>query len=223
MTVNVLTNTFNNHKAVSLNVFSASSSTGGTMTAKLQGNTIGTTGTLDSGGGTGIRVITQNANHGIYTIDGNLIHEVPNGFGMDVESIGHASGGSARAKITSNTVTRPTGTNVNVGCGSFAPCPESSIFVSSDTDSAAESVCTVIAGNTAYDPTSWPQGAGFAAYYLARRGPTPQVLNLEGNTSQSPRTNILGDNTVTNFNSGDFIDESGNVTVVVAGTCGSFP
>jgi hypothetical protein len=96
--------------------------------------------------------------------------------------------------------------------------------VASDTDSAAESVCTVITGNTAYDPTSWPQGAGFAAYYLARRGtPGPQVLNLEGNTAQTPRVNVLGNNTVTNFSSGDFIDESANVTVVATGTCGTFP
>jgi Bacterial Ig domain/Cadherin-like domain len=225
MTVNVLTNTFNNHKAASLNVFTASTATSGTFTAKLQGNVIGTVGTKDSGSatGAGIRVITQNGKTGDYTIDGNTVNEVPNSFGLDIESIGHTSGASVKAKITNNTVTRPTGTNTNIGCGSLAPCPESSIFVSSDTDSASESVCLVLTGNTAYDPTSWPQGAGFAAYYLARRGPTPQVLNLEGNTSQSPRTNVLGDNTVTNFTSGDFIDESGNVTVVAVGTCGSFP
>jgi hypothetical protein len=224
MTVNVLTNTFNGHKSVSLNVFSATAATAGTMTAKLQGNLIGTAGTLDSGGGTGIRVITQNAKSGLYTIDSNVIREVPNGFGIDVESIGHTSGSNVKVKISNNTVSRPTGTNVNIGCGMLAPCPESSIFVSSDTDTAAESVCTVITGNTAYDPTSWPQGAGFAAYYLARRGPTPQVLNLEGNTAQNARTNVLANNTVTNTSTGDFIDESGNVTVVSAGTCGgSFP
>ena len=225
MTVNVLTNTFNIHKSSSLNVFTASSATSGTKTAKLQGNIIGTVGTLDSGGGAGIRVITQNAKAGTYTIDSNTIREVPNGYGIDVEAIGHTSGAAVKVKLTGNTVVRPTGTNINIGCGSLAPCPLSSVFVSSDTDSAAETVCTVISGNSAYDPTSWPQGAGFSAYYLARRGPTPQVLNLEGNTGMTPRNNVLGSNTVTNSTTaaGNFTDESANVTVVAAGTCGAFP
>ncbi|MFY9821535.1 MAG: cadherin-like domain-containing protein, partial [Thermoanaerobaculia bacterium] len=223
MTINVLTNTLNNQHSTALNLDSASSTTGGTMTAKLMGNIIGTAGSLDSGSaiGAGVRVIIQRSTQGSITIDSNQIREVPNSSGIDVEAIGHTAGNSVKVKITNNTISRPTGTNTNIGCGTLAPCPLSTIFVLSDTDSAPETVCSSITGNSAYDPTSWAQGAGQAAYYLARR--SGQALNLEGNTGLSPRNNILGNNTVTNLSSGDFIDESGNVTVVAVGTCGAFP
>jgi uncharacterized repeat protein (TIGR01451 family) len=228
MTIKVLSNTLTNHSNNVLNVFSASASGAGTMTATLQNNVIGTSGTNDSGSafGSGVRVVIQNGKQGAITIDGNQIREVPNSFGIDVEAIGHTSGNSVKVKITNNTLPRPTGTNQNVcGSGNF-PCPLSTIFVTSDTDAAAESVCALITGNSAYDPTFFPDGAGSSAFYLARRGPAPQVLNIEGNTSQTPRQNILNNNTVTSLTSpgfGDFTDESGNVTVVALGTCGVFP
>jgi hypothetical protein len=222
MTIRVLNNTFNNQVNQSLNVFAASTSTSGTMTATLLNNTLGTQGTFDSGGFGAIRCVIQNGKAGSITIDGNTIREVSASYGIDVEAIGHTSGNTVKVKITNNTVVRPTGTTKPT-CGA-TPCPLSSIFVLSDTDSAAETVCTSITANTAYDPTSWPQGAGFAAYYLARR--SGQALNLEGNTGQTPRQNILNNNTVTNLTtpgSGDFTDEAGNVTVVAVGTCGAFP
>ncbi len=226
MTINVLTNTFNNHQAEPLNLFSSAASTGGTMNAKLQGNVIGTAGGFNSGSfiGDGIRVALNGGTHGVLTIDGNIIREVPNARGIDVEPQGYTSANSVNVKITNNQVVRPTGANGDIGCGPGVPCPGGSIVVIVDNNNvASESICAVITGNSAYDPTSWPLGSE-SAYYLARR--TLQTLNLEGNTSLSPAQNILANNTVTNLTSpgsGDFTDESGNVVVVAPGTCGTFP
>ncbi len=226
MSIVVQSNTFNNHQSSPLNLFSGSGNTGGTMTAKVVGNTIGTAGVFNSGSffGDGIRVVLQGGTHGVLTIDGNVIREVPNARGIDVNAQGDTSANSVNVKITNNQVIRPTGASGDIGCGPGVPCPLGSIVVISDKNAvASESVCSVITGNSAYDPTSWPAGSE-SAYYLARR--TSQTLNLEGNTSLSPAQNILNNNTVTNLTnpgSGDFTDESGNVVVVAPGSCGTFP
>jgi len=227
MAVNVLTNTFNNHQSVVLNLFSNSTTTGGTLHAKVHGNVIGTQGVFNSGSffGDGIRAVILGGTQGSLTIDGNVIREVPNARGIDVDAEAYASGNHVSVKITNNQVARPSGANGDIGCGPGVPCPLASIAVVVDKNggSATESLCTVITGNTAYDPTSWPAGAE-SAFYLARR--SLQTFNLEGNTGQTPAQNILGTNTVTNLTTpgvGDFTDESGNVVVVAPGSCGTFP
>ncbi|MEA2239569.1 MAG: hypothetical protein QOC81_4293 [Thermoanaerobaculia bacterium] len=226
MSIVVQTNTFNNHQSHALNIFSGSSNTGGTMTAKVMGNTIGTAGVFNSGSffGDGIRVVLQGGTHGALTIDSNVIREVPNARGIDVLAQADTAGNSVSVKITNNQVVRPTGASGDIGCGPGVPCPEGSIVVIVDKNVvASESICSVITGNTAYDPTSWPLGSE-SAFYLARR--TSQTLNLEGNTSLTPRQNILNNNSVTNLTSpgsGDFTDEAGDVVVVAPGSCGTFP
>ncbi|MEA2166132.1 MAG: hypothetical protein QOK37_4259 [Thermoanaerobaculia bacterium] len=226
MSIVVQANTFNNHQTHALNIFSGSSNTGGTMTAKVMGNNIGTAGVFNSGSfiGDGIRVLLQGGTHGLLTIDGNTIREIPNARGIDIDAEGYSAANSVNVKITNNQVVRPTGASGDIGCGPGVPCPLGSIVIVVDKNAvASESICSVISGNTAYDPTSWPLGSE-SAYYLARR--TSQTLNLEGNTSLTPRQNILNNNTVTNLTSpgaGDFTDESGNVVVVAPGSCGTFP
>jgi hypothetical protein len=109
-----------------------------------------------------------------------------------------------------------------MGCGFHVPCPLASIFVTSDSFGAAETVCSVITGNTAYDPTSWPVG-GEAAYTLgetfdAGHSSTHQI---EG-SGASVATSILASNTVTNSASAPTQIDAG-VSLVPVGTCGSFP
>ncbi len=225
-TLNVESNSFNNHQSTALNFFSSSASTGGTMTAIVRNNTIGTPGIFNSGSffGDGIRVALNGGTHGVFTIDGNIIREVPNARGIDIDAEGFTSANSVNLKIINNQVVRPTGAFGDIGCGPGVPCPEGSIVVVVDKNAvASESICSVITGNTAYDPTSWPLGSE-SAFYLARR--SSQTLNLEGNTVLTPRQNILNNNTVTNLTSpgfGDFTDENGDVVVVAPGSCGTFP
>ena len=225
MSIDVESNSFNNQQSSALNLFSGVT-TAGTMTAIVRNNTIGTAGVFNSGSffGDGIRVVVLGGTHGLLTIDGNVIREVPNARGIDIDAESFAAGNSVNVKITNNQVVRPTGASGDIGCGPGVPCPLGSIVVVVDQNAAAsESICSVISGNSAYDPTSWPFGSE-SAFYLARR--SSQTLNLEGNTSLTPRQNILNNNTVTNLTNpgfGDFTDESGNVVVVAPGSCGTFP
>jgi hypothetical protein len=208
-----------------VNAFSSATATGGTLTGKISGNSIGTAGVLDSGSttGMGIRVFGQSATAIVMTISNNTIREVPNGRGIDITAVGTTSGGGgARFKVTGNTIVRPSGTNQDIGCGFHVPCPLASIFVTSDSFGAAETVCSVITGNTAYDPTSWPVG-GEAAYTLgetfdAGHSSTHQI---EG-SGASVATSILASNTVTNSASAPTQIDAG-VSLVPVGTCGSFP
>jgi hypothetical protein len=226
MTITVQNNTFTSQHSSALNMVQSTSSTAGTLTASLKSNTIGTAGVLDSGSaiGNGIRVANGGVNINL-TIDSNVIREVPNGRGIDIEPQAYTVNATVKAKITNNTIARPSGTNQNIGCGANVPCPSASIFVLSDNNSVGgfDHVCTVVSGNSAYDPTSWAAG-GEAAYYFARRTTTSNTLTLEG--TGTPSSWILGNNTVTNSTSAPFVDEGAPtmpVVVVAAGTCGSFP
>jgi hypothetical protein len=227
LTVSVLSNTFNGQHTTAINLVQATGTTGGGLTATVRGNTVGTAGVLDSGSaiGTGIRVANGGTTIAL-TIDSNTIREVPNGRGIDVEPQAYVPDLNLKVKIVNNTIVRPTGTNQSIGCGANVPCPSASIFVLSDNNGGGFShVCSVVSGNSAYDPTSWAAG-GEAAYYFARRTTTSNTLTLEGNTGLSPSANVLGNNTVTNSASAPFFDEGAPgmpVVVVAAGTCGSFP
>src|SRR4029077_1287090 len=118
-----------------LNLIQSTASTSGSLTATIRSNTIGTAGTLDSGSaiGNGIRFANGAVNVNA-TIDSNVIHEVPNARGIDVEMQAYNVNASVHVKIINNTVVRPTGTNQNIGCGANVPCPSASLFVLSDSN-----------------------------------------------------------------------------------------
>jgi len=226
MNITVQSNTITNSHSQALNLVQSTSSTAGSMTAVLRTNNIGTAGVFDSGSaiGNGIRV----ANGGVtiaLTIDGNVIREVPNGRGIDIEAQAYTVNDNLKAKIINNQIVRPSGTNQNIGCGANVPCPSASIFVLSDSNALGgfDHICTVITGNSAYDPTSYPAG-GEAAFYFARRTSASNTLNLEG-TAANVTAQINATNTVTNLTAAGVIDEntSGTVTIVPANTCGAFP
>jgi hypothetical protein len=218
-TFNVLNNTLNSHHSHAINVFSTTTSTGGTLTGKIDANHIGTAGTLDSGSaiGNGMRLNINGLAHAVMTISNNVINEVPNGRG--IEMVGRLGTGGANFKAVSNTVARPSGTNQNIGCGASTPCPLSSIYASTGTLTPSNTVCTIISGNTAYDPTSWAVGAE-AAYALVNNT-TGGVLRIEGSQA-TPSAQITTTNTVTN-NTGSPVLIANTVNVVAAGTCGTFP
>jgi Bacterial Ig domain len=226
MTIVVQSNTITGSHSQALNLVTSTSATGGSMTATLRTNNIGTAGVNDSGSaiGNGIRVANGGINISL-TIDGNIIREVPNGRGIDIEAQAYTPNLNLKAKIINNQIIRPSGTNQNIGCGANVPCPSASIFVLSDSNGLGgfDHVCTVITGNSAYDPTSWPAG-GEAAFYFARRTSASNTLSLEG-TQANVTSQIQSTNTVTNFTSAGVFDEdtSGTVAIVPAGTCGGFP
>jgi hypothetical protein len=194
-TFNILTNTFNNHKSVVINMFSASASTGGTMTGKVQGNTIGTQGVGDSGSGLGqgIRVSLDGQCHGVFRIDNNTIREIENARGIDL--IGRLGTGEANFTVSNNTVVKPTGLSNETGCTGSAPaspCPLAPIWVESAT---GNTVYANVFGNLTYNPQDFPSGGEFA-YRLKENvtgSPPSSTFFFEGSaanaTTQLTNTN----------------------------------
>ena len=173
---------------VAVNVNSATATTSAaSMTGKVDGNTIGTQGATDSGAkqGNGIRGWIQGQSVGVLGIYNNQIREVPNASPITV--FGRTGTGSARFKVTGNVMPRPTGTNFDVGCAAPTttptPCPTNTVSAQS---LKGFKVCAVVSGNSAYDPESWPQGAGNNAFFLFHHVLAGSAFNLEGNTAQSP-------------------------------------
>src|SRR6185369_13095141 len=230
LTVTVESNTITGSHSQACNFVTATGSTGGSMTATVRSNTIGTAGVLDSGSaiGSGIRVANGGVNVS-FTIDSNVIREVPNASGIEFGPQAYSVNANVKCKIINNTIVRPTGTNQAV-CGPAAPCPTSTIFALSDSNGLGgfDHECFVITGNSVWDPTSYPLGAGNAAFYFARRTSASNTLQVEG-TQANIKAQILATNTITNPGptpgASDVIDEntSGTVTIVPAGTCGAFP
>src|SRR5262249_45735618 len=124
LTFQVLTNTLTGLRSHAINAFTTAGTDTGptshTFVGKIDGNTIGTQGTKDSGSviGSGIRVVVQgDATQGVVTVNNNTIHEVANAdvitfFGQNGN--GNASttfNGTARFKITNNVMPQPSGSN----------------------------------------------------------------------------------------------------------------
>ena len=73
-----------------INVASSSTSTGGTLRGRIQGNTIGNAAVAGSGSttGNGIRVFVQGRTIGTLLIDDNVIRQTPQARGIDAQFLG---------------------------------------------------------------------------------------------------------------------------------------
>ena len=131
---------------------------------------------------------------------------------------GFAGATSARYKVINNTVTLPSGTNQNIGCGAGVPCGENGISVYAD---EAATTCAAVSGNTVYDVASFT--GGFDVYLAERVGPPAgaQVTIESGAIGVPPAavTYINANNTLAGANK--TADEGANVSTVVS--CGTFP
>jgi len=230
MTIVVQSNTFNNQTFQSINLFSDTGSTTGTMTATLRNNTIGTLGVQDSGSkknGNGIYIHLNGGKAGSITVDGNTIQEVPNASLLSVEYQAYAAGSTMKLKVTNNQLKKPTAGTANGFCGPAATvCPSSTFAMFVDSNAAAKStICTTISGNSVFDPTSGPNGAGLAAFQVGVRT-AGNALNIEG-TQANIRNQIITTNTITNAGpsptTSDVFVDSGTPAVVPVNNCGGFP
>jgi hypothetical protein len=193
-----------------INVFSASGSTGGGITSKIQGNTIGTQNSQHSGSfnGVGIRVNINGQAHGVASVDNNQFHEIPNSRG--IECIGRLGTGGANFSITNNHVFAPGAGTTAPGC-TPSGCELAPIYVE---ENDANNVCSKVLGNITYDPQTFPLGGEFT-YYL--RKPGSATFKLEG-------TNATGNAEIIATNDPDTdVNVNAGVQVVAAGTCGTFP
>ncbi len=219
----------NQSSATAINVITAAGAdTGPTSHAfvgKIDTNTIGTQGVKDSGSGfgNGIRAVIQGvATQAAITINNNTIREVPNATLINLFAQNGAATtgfGSARFKVTNNTMPQPTGSNLGLGGPANTPIADTGIFMLADEDGIGTALIT---GNTIYDVSVF---SGSFDVYLAQRDgpPANSQLRIEGTTSVS--SYILANNTLTGGSK--FIDEgagSGNPSTLVAiASAGAYP
>jgi VCBS repeat-containing protein len=191
----MLTNSISGMASDSINLATAQASTGGTVNARIDGNTIGTNGVFDSGGGQGIRININGQAHANIALDNNVLDEIPNGRAIEV--IGRLGSGGVDATIVGNTVNAPAGTQFDLGAGPGVMLPLASIYVEAN---SGNTVRTDIHGNTAYDPGNtalFPAGGEFA-YYL-HEGATAGGGNIQlVGSAATPTIQINNTNTVTN-------------------------
>lgn len=132
-----------------INVFSSSTSTGGSITGTIEGNNIGNSGQANSGArGNGIRVLIQGRTTATLLINGNTLRQMwdtGNGArGIEVQFLGPTAVGQP---ITQSDVTL---TNNNVD--TMAPgssFPLAAIYVAADDQGSPARVRANITGNTA--------------------------------------------------------------------------
>ena len=144
--------TITGHQSHAVNVFSSASATGGSIQARIQGNTIGNAGSAGSGSatGSGIRVFIQGRTAGTVLIDGNMIRQTPQSRGIDVQFLGPTAAGPA-APVNDVTVT-----NNDVNPQDSTGFPVSAIYVAADSQGGATvTVRSDVRGNTV------PAGAAF--------------------------------------------------------------
>jgi len=111
-----------------VNVFSSSTSTGGTVRGRISGNTIGNAGITGSGSaiGSGIRGLIQGKTVATLLVANNTIRQVPQGRGIDLQFLGplDASGVAGNQDVTV--------TNNDVNPQDSTGFPLSAIYVAAD-------------------------------------------------------------------------------------------
>ncbi len=202
----VLDNILQASNTHAINVFSSGTATGGTLNARVNGNTIGTAGTASSGSatGNGIRVRIQAQTNGQVLIDNNVVRQTPAARGIEV--VGGSD--SLDVTITNNTVQ----TDATPG-SSYA-----AIYVnaSNPTGSQNGSVRADVRGNTV------PAGSDsldVSGRYLVLREFSSTTLQLVNTSSAADATTQL-----TNANTGSAIATAASGAVdLIAGPIGLPP
>ena len=143
-----------------VNVFSSSTSTGGTIQGRIQGNTIGNAGVPSSGSpiGNGIRVFVQGRTVATLLIDGNVIRQTPQARGIDAQFLGPLTSGQP---LTQSDITI---TNNDVNPQDASGFPLAAIYAAADSQGTSPArVRSDIRLNTV------PVGAAAEAQHRQRR------------------------------------------------------
>ncbi|MBN8674295.1 MAG: hypothetical protein J0L56_09180 [Chitinophagales bacterium] len=165
-----------------LNVFSSSTSTGGTLTGRIQGNYIGNPAVAGSGStqGSGIRILIQGRTAGTFTIDANTIRQVGStsgSRGMDIQFLGPIATGQP---ITQSDITITNNFVQTDAPG--ATFPLAAIFLSADNQGSPARVRADIRSNTvpstgSFDYPSFDGNGGQLVYIIATGGAVAQLVD----------------------------------------------
>ncbi|MEP7011303.1 MAG: Ig-like domain-containing protein, partial [Acidobacteriota bacterium] len=166
-----------------INVFSSSTSTGGTIKGRIQGNTIGNIGVAGSGSstGNGVRVVIQGRTTATLLIDGNVIRQTPGGRAVDMQFLGSTTTGLGIVSTNDVTVSNNDAQN-NAPAASF---PLAAIFLAADNqgsparvraDIRTNTVPSTVGPNGSYD---YPTFDGNAAWFVYEElgGATAELID----------------------------------------------
>ncbi len=158
------TETPSNSGLQAINVFASSTTTGGSITGTISGNTIGTAGVCDSGSqaGSGIRLLNQAKTAGKFLIDNNVIREASQARGIDAQFLGTIATGQS-VPTSDITITNNNVNHVHLTChpGS-SDFPLAAIFLAADNQGSAGTVRANIQNNIV--PTAASVGTGSFDY-----------------------------------------------------------
>jgi hypothetical protein len=188
VTYRVLSNTFMNQVANSVNFFSsATPGTGGTLNGRFVGNAIGNPAVFNSGGGIGIRININGGADSTVLVDSNTIRQIPNGRGIEIVS--RNGTGGTDATVTNNFV--DTDFVATAENGGFSL---SNIFLQSNCVTVCNSLRADVRGNTV--PAAAPNGDLLAAQLaLLETGASTAQLVDTGAASASCTAQLTENNT----------------------------
>ncbi len=211
LTFKALNNTLTGHNSHAMNIATgAGAGTGGIFNGTIDGNTIGNQAVIDSGSkiGNGMRLNINGQANARIKVNNNTLRQIPTARG--IEAIARNGTGGANFIITNNTIVAPTGTT-GIGCGPGVLCPLAPIHVQSNAATIGNTVCSVVSGNTAFDPASFPAGGEFS---VQLQETSTSTHNYEGNVAMTALQNLTNANPAAVTKS-----VVGAVAVVAAGTC----
>ncbi len=168
-----------------VNVFSSSSSAGGTMKARIDGNHIGNVAIAGSGSlfGPGIRVFLQGKTLATVTVVNNFVRQTPGSRGIDVEALGPVTTGQP---ITVSDITI-TGNDVdNNDTSGFA---EDDVYLAADNQGSAAQVRAEVHGNKVKSGPGCADFPGFSGnepwmyFNIAAPGAVGQLVNFGGHVN----------------------------------------
>jgi hypothetical protein len=209
LTFSMLNNTsmLNANPLHAINVFSSSTSTGGSITGTIEGNVIGNAAVANSGArGNGIRAFIQGRTTAVLRIHGNTLRQIwdtTNGArGIDLQFVGPVAVGQP---ITQSDVTV---TNNNVD--TMAPAssfPTAAIYLAADDQGSPARVRAVATGNTAVNSVGggsfdYPTFDGNGAHLVFIEVGGAAVGQLVGTGADNATAELMSSNTGTVFTQG---------------------
>jgi hypothetical protein len=168
-----------------INIFTSSSSTGGTMKVRIDGNHVGNAAVSGSGTtlGPGIRVFLQGKTTNTVTIANNVVRQTLGSRAIDVEALGPVTTGQpitvSDVVITGNDAA----TNDTTPGGSLA-----AIYVAADDQGSPAQINAEIHGNTIptggdFDYPTFDGNAPWLYYRVATAGAVAKLFNFGGHAN----------------------------------------
>ena len=168
-----------------INVFSSSTASGGTLKGRIDGNHVGNAAVTGSGstGGPGIRVFLQGKTVGTLTIVNNVVRQTPGSRGIDVETLGPVATGQPVTVSDITIVNNDVNNNDTTG---FAL---DDIYIAADNQGSPAEVRAEVHGNTIKSGPGCADYPGFSGnepwmyYNIAAAGAVAQLVNFGGHAN----------------------------------------